>query len=62
MRVRMPRGGGVNPLALFLFIVGAAQLPGALILGGHNGLTVLGVVLVVAALIIQTTRPRKARR
>ena len=52
----------MNPLALLLFIVGAAQLPGALALGGHNGLTVLGVVLVVAALIIQTTRPRKAHK
>ena len=52
----------MNPLALFLFIAGVAQLPAALAIGGHNGLTILGCTLIIAAGIIQHYRPRKAQR
>ena len=45
----------MNPhsLAVFLLIIGAAQLPAALLHGGHNGLTALGVTLVLAGIITQ---------
>lgn len=52
----------MNPIALVFLILGVACLPGALMLGGHNGLTLLGVLFTLLALVIQVTRPREDTR
>lgn len=58
----------MNPWALFFLILAVGMLPGALYLGGLNGLSLLGVLFTLLTIAIQVARPRgstpqrKARR
>ena len=52
----------MNRLAFILLLLGIACLPGALLLGGHNGLSLLGVLFALLALVIQVTRPKEDTR
>ena len=42
----------MNPAALVLLMLAVVLLPAALIIGGYNGLTLLGVLAVVAAIVL----------
>lgn len=42
----------MNPAALVLLMVAVVLIPGALIVGGFNGLTLLGVLAAVAAIVL----------
>ncbi len=44
----------MSRLGFGLVAAGAVLLPAALLIGGHNGLTALGVVLVVFGISMQT--------
>ena len=44
----------MSPLAIIFLLLALATLPPALIIGGINGLTLIGVLLCVAALTVQT--------
>lgn len=48
----------MNPASVFLLVAGVALLPAALLAGGHQGLTLLGVLFVVLAMLTQIIRPR----
>lgn len=48
----------MNPLAVIFLAVAVGVLPFALLLGGHQGLTAVGVASLSAAFIIQIVRPR----
>lgn len=51
----------MNPLAVFLLVLGVSLLPPALLAGGHKGLTLLGVLLVVLSIAVQIVGVRHGR-
>lgn len=51
----------MNPLAALLIILALAVTPAALAVGGHNGLTLVAVLLAILGIALQISHPTDLR-